>query len=351
MQSSIELKNNKEVVLAAVTHNGLALENASIELKNDKEVVLAAVTQNGVAMRYASLKLKSDRKFIIDAMKIRPRVYLNASCELQKDKELVIMYLKKSKIVGAFQLIPYEFYNDRDVMLEAVNRCGTALAFASDYIRRDKQIVLAAVIENSYAIYYASYELKEDKEIVLAAVKHNGNRLCATHPSSKLRNDKQVVLAAVKQTGNAIHYASRNLKADKVVVLAAVKQNWHVIKKPNLAFDKVILYTAALGAIKSNETSALHWASLTLGQKFIMDYMNEQVNAHRCILLILLASKIKSIHLNKLNEHGYYHSMHIKRLIANFIDAPLGNDWLNLCQARLLSNKEIQNSIKLISEY
>ncbi len=135
------------------------------------------------------------------------------------------------------------------------------------------------------------------------------------------------------------------------MVLAAVKQNWRVIKKPNLVFDKVILYTAVLGAIKSNETRALQWASLTLGQKIIMDYMNEQVNAHRGILLILIASKIKSIHLNKLNEHGYYHSIHINRLIANFIDAPLGNDWLNLCQARLLLNKETQNGIKTISEY
>ena len=42
-----ELKNDCEIVLAAVTQNGIALLHASEELKNDREVVLAAVTQNG----------------------------------------------------------------------------------------------------------------------------------------------------------------------------------------------------------------------------------------------------------------------------------------------------------------
>jgi histidinol phosphatase-like PHP family hydrolase len=53
---------DKEVVLAAVKQNGLALEYASKELQNDREVVLAAVKQDGRALEYASDELKSELK-------------------------------------------------------------------------------------------------------------------------------------------------------------------------------------------------------------------------------------------------------------------------------------------------
>ena len=47
--ASAEMKNDKEVVLAAVKQDGysMSLQYASADLKNDKEVVLAAVKQEG----------------------------------------------------------------------------------------------------------------------------------------------------------------------------------------------------------------------------------------------------------------------------------------------------------------
>ena len=53
-----ELKADKEVVLAAVGQDGLALMYASDELKADKEVVLAAVGQNVHALEYAPDELR-----------------------------------------------------------------------------------------------------------------------------------------------------------------------------------------------------------------------------------------------------------------------------------------------------
>ena len=37
----------KEIVLAAVKNNGLALEHAAYDLRTDKEIVLAALQNNG----------------------------------------------------------------------------------------------------------------------------------------------------------------------------------------------------------------------------------------------------------------------------------------------------------------
>ena len=44
MYASADLKNDKEVVLAAVKQDGYSLAHASDDLANDKEVVLAAVS-------------------------------------------------------------------------------------------------------------------------------------------------------------------------------------------------------------------------------------------------------------------------------------------------------------------
>ena len=59
-EASDALKNDREVVIAAVTRNGLALEYASNHLKNNKEVVMAAVKQYGYVLRYASKELQKD---------------------------------------------------------------------------------------------------------------------------------------------------------------------------------------------------------------------------------------------------------------------------------------------------
>ena len=56
------MKNEKEVVLAAVKQNGDALEYASEGMKNDKKVVLAALAQNGNALQFASEEMQNDKE-------------------------------------------------------------------------------------------------------------------------------------------------------------------------------------------------------------------------------------------------------------------------------------------------
>ncbi|MBT6921765.1 MAG: DUF4116 domain-containing protein, partial [Candidatus Pacebacteria bacterium] len=59
----------KELVLEAVSKNGLELKYVSEELKADKEVVLEAVKNDADALAYASKEFKSDKEFILEAVK------------------------------------------------------------------------------------------------------------------------------------------------------------------------------------------------------------------------------------------------------------------------------------------
>ena len=62
---NIQLRNDRDFVLAALTRDGQALEYVCDELRNDRDIVLAAMRQNGRALDYASGELRNDRDLVL----------------------------------------------------------------------------------------------------------------------------------------------------------------------------------------------------------------------------------------------------------------------------------------------
>ncbi len=63
------IKNDKDVVLAAVQQDGYTLEYASPDLQKDEEV-LAAVKQNASILQYTSEELKKNKQFLLECYRI-----------------------------------------------------------------------------------------------------------------------------------------------------------------------------------------------------------------------------------------------------------------------------------------
>ena len=71
---SDELQSDREVVLAAVSNNGLALSFADkpfaqVKLKADREIALAAVQNNGLALKYVNDARRQERYICMAAVK------------------------------------------------------------------------------------------------------------------------------------------------------------------------------------------------------------------------------------------------------------------------------------------
>ena len=81
----MELRRDREVVLAAVRQRGDALLYAAEELRHDRQVVLAAVEQTKWALQYAPEQLKHDPKVVLAAVKNCGGALRFASEELRKD--------------------------------------------------------------------------------------------------------------------------------------------------------------------------------------------------------------------------------------------------------------------------
>ena len=137
--ASEEIKDDSEILLAAININSNSLNFASDRIRDEKSIVLKAVSQDGSSLEYASADLR----------------------------------------------------NDREVVFAAVSNYGNSLMDASDSLRNDKDIVLKAVSKNGKTLKYASNELRNDKEVVIAAVSNNGNAI--EYVGEKLKNDSEIL--------------------------------------------------------------------------------------------------------------------------------------------------------------
>lgn len=76
--ASDELRDTKDVVIAAVQIDGHALGFASPRLRDQIDVVLTAVTKDARAIKWASARLQKEDDVLLAAVKTRPSVAKNA---------------------------------------------------------------------------------------------------------------------------------------------------------------------------------------------------------------------------------------------------------------------------------
>lgn len=246
----VNLKDDRQAILAAVKICGQALVWASHTLRDDCEVVFAAVQVCGKALQYASPRLKNDRLVVLEAVQNDGTALAHASAVLQ---------------------------DDYDVVLAAVQQNANALLKASTKIRSDRRILLETKGKKMTCVagLFSAHEvLCEDFDVVLVTVQHDGRNLFEA--SDALCNDRRIVLAAVQQHGLALRYAHPNLQKDFDVVLAAVKQNGKalgLVDDRNVAVmwdqfmsdDRVSNYELVAAAVE-NDGTALEYASQDLQQ-------------------------------------------------------------------------------------
>lgn len=256
---------------------------ASKSLQNNKEIALAAVKKNWVAIKYVSKQLQNDYDVVM------------AAIESQEPVDLVTG--KKANMFGTslFYVSTYSYsplawasklQNNREVVLAAVKKNGMALGYAAPKLRNDPEILAAAINAQEQGqvfkkpkdstslrgvfdsslddqikseIYNHIYsplawasKFKNNREFVLAAVKKNGMAL--GYVSADLRNDPQVVFEAVKEDGRAFEFASKELRGNRKIAYEAVKTYGDVVElvSPELRNDRSLIGLKELLFVTSN---------------------------------------------------------------------------------------------------
>ena len=173
--ASKELKNDYDVVLAAVKFDGTALEDASEVIQNNKNIVLAAIAQNSNALQFASKNLKDDDEIV----------------------KLAVTNIKETLVLQDDGL-------------------SSPLQYASIRLQEDYNMVLLAVTHNGRSLQYAPKILRDNYNIVLVAVTHSGISL--QYASERLKSDIQICLAALNQDKKSYRYIGDDLKNDAKIL-------------------------------------------------------------------------------------------------------------------------------------
>ncbi|MCX6987963.1 MAG: DUF4116 domain-containing protein [Chlamydiae bacterium] len=268
------LINRPDLVNPILNLPTLALQYASEQLRDDQDIVLAAVKVSGLSLQFASERLQSNIPIVAEALKQDSMILiLDQLAMLNLEQDLGLEFLSvcganwivylctnmsredlqfrqraweatieadsqvpranggeafsttlQSRQIGweasRGEAIPMPGFDDKNLILRAIREEGlAALDLVSPRLRTDKDVVLAAVTQKGSDLAFTSASLKADKEVVLAAVRQDGSAL--RFAFTGLQADKEVVLAAVRQSGDALPFACQELQADTEVVLAA----------------------------------------------------------------------------------------------------------------------------------
>lgn len=150
---------NKEYVIKAVIENFTSYEIIAHHLKDDEDVLKAALTKCGMPMKYASTRLRNNKEIALKSLKTDKLcfAYQCLSDELRQDRDITIQAMKSPTM--NLSHASKTLQDDKDVVLMAVSHFADNLAAASDRLKNDKEVVLAAVTKSVSSIRFASAEI------------------------------------------------------------------------------------------------------------------------------------------------------------------------------------------------
>jgi hypothetical protein len=258
-------QDDDEVVRRAVTQNGIALQFASRRLRENRNIVLAAVSSNGYAFAWAGIQ---DLQIALIAIRDQNcgLMLQYATRELQDNEELVLAAVRS--VPAAFEyaserLHRSEFFtdslvrahsDDRDVVYAVVRWRGYALQWASERFRDDPNIVGLAVSNNGNALALASPRLRDDEFIVRTAIRDNAYAL--QYASPRCQDNHDIVWQAIEGEPYALTFASDRLRGDQVMVQRVVRRDPSMLRvaadtlRGNVGFVRVLAATESMDVIE-----------------------------------------------------------------------------------------------------
>lgn len=113
-------RDNKDIVMEAVTQNGKSLRFASDRLKNDIEVAIAAVAEDGLAIELVSTGLKKNESLATLALAQNPSAYRFIDESLKAEKKFALLGVKDKQGYDIYDLLPANLQKDKDVVKGAI---------------------------------------------------------------------------------------------------------------------------------------------------------------------------------------------------------------------------------------
>ena len=202
-----KLKLNRDIALAAVSENSHGLKYIDETLKGDAEIVLTAMSGRGRGawiLQFADKSLFDNKEFILAAIQHDGFALEYANDKMKKDPRIVIAAMRET--IHALQFAHYNIRTNRDFVKRVVHNIGWFDKLVDNKI----EYILEALTRNGLALQYALQEHKGDKNIVLCAMRQNVRAL--KYANISLTNNYEFMKNAVSLNPDALYYATTRVQ-------------------------------------------------------------------------------------------------------------------------------------------
>lgn len=220
-----DLKRDRDILLRASKTDTNSLYNyfddndmidEMIEIiKDDKELLMEGYI-NTYVLSYASETLRDDFELVLKFVSFNGTALAYASDRLKKDRCIVNAAFNSCLRNPCLRFVSPELYTDREIITKAVSKWGRDLEYAPDHFKDDYEIVMTAVMNDGYSLEYASPRLKADREIVEKAIEENGGAILEA--ADELKNNKTIILSAIMNGFTDIERLDPDLLSDRDIM-------------------------------------------------------------------------------------------------------------------------------------
>lgn len=215
-------KKSKIRVLRVKEVKGLEFKNAIViddDLDNNSRYIAYTRSLNDLII-YRNV-VKDEEEILLEEIEKDGSALEKASNYLKNDKDFILQAIEKND--ECFLYASDELKNDKEFMSQLIQRDSLYLLYASETLKNDKDLVLKAINNNPMSLLFASDNIKNNKEIVFKAIEKNPWSLAFA--SENLKNDQELVLKAIKKDGSCLKYASDELKNNKEFMVQAIEND------------------------------------------------------------------------------------------------------------------------------
>jgi glycerol-3-phosphate cytidylyltransferase-like family protein len=217
----------REETLRLVLQDGSNLHFANEDLKNDRDIVLAATRKMGCDFVFAGDRIKNDPEAVLEVV-TENKEGQGCGCSVEEASQAVRdnhdFAQRVVKVYGlALGYLSPRDQNDPAIVRDAIRENPAAFYRAGAEIRDNKAFVREALQEYHVDFGALGPNCRDDEEFVLPELRRRGESLSLA--SARLKDKKEAVLEAVNNDGEALRYASNRLSRDIDVVFAATRQN------------------------------------------------------------------------------------------------------------------------------
>lgn len=140
--------------------------------------------------------------------------------EVFQDREFLLDFISKPFGGSVLSFLP-EYYDDREVVLKAVENWHTVFEKVSEWYGDDEEIVLTGISNVPMAYVYAKGKLVNNRDFALKAVKAHH---LAFAFMENFHDDREIAKIAISNNPRTYKYASNRLHDDDELFLMAAKQ-------------------------------------------------------------------------------------------------------------------------------